>query len=137
MAISFSDAQQEAFGVAVDGSVTDADAHRAAIAALSAIPRASASSTTKSAGTSGAISLPHPHCVSSTLADLHVGKSIRTSAGMEFPELIGRKGEDAVEAIKAARPDLNEVVALPADSMVTMYSSCQAMPVDTYLLAPS
>ena len=33
---------------------------------------------------------------------------------------MGKNGEEAVAAIKAERPDLNQVVAMPDDSMMTM-----------------
>jgi len=37
----------------------------------------------------------------------------------EWPELVGKTGEEAIAAIKADRPDLDQVVAMPEDSMMT------------------
>ena len=39
---------------------------------------------------------------------------------MAWPELVGKNGEEAVAAIKAERPDLAQVIAMPDDSMMTM-----------------
>ena len=37
-----------------------------------------------------------------------------------WPELVGKKGEEAVAIIKAERPDLAEVSAMSDDMMMTM-----------------